>query len=522
MSASNDLTFIRCASCRSLVPAVSSRCRMCGNALRPEESESFDEERRSPRVRQPTTSLTGEETEWLREESSAVNADYAEADDSLESEGQTQEDSDIQEQNVDEPKNESFEEEENGGEATGTELLDVSLVEEELLLISESTETITEELEENDLADNKGFSEEAGASGGLEESVAIGETDSSLALNLIEQSTVAIEELAVSDEEIVPDEESKDDSLFDGEPVSQSDAEMETVQEEIFIDESPAAEESPIEDESLIVAGVGIDDDAEILSDVASEALPSNPVEDTQKSVDVEFVEDVREEKLVKENSEKEDKSPAAPRAGKPGLSLQKTPGRALNFSRTSPPPREEKSDLRESSKQQNSEAKTAAVERKEENARTHREQRGSSDRARQDVVDKERGAPITPARVSPRVAAPASTRLYGWLVSYSSQEGAAIELREGKTLVTKSSLKNGDLVIDAPSISTPHALLMMGADTGFFIQDLISERGVWIRRRDEDTYHQEENSIELFHGDWVRIGDVEFLVSLVPYVGVR
>ncbi len=119
-------------------------------------------------------------------------------------------------------------------------------------------------------------------------------------------------------------------------------------------------------------------------------------------------------------------------------------------------------------------------------------------------------------------MATPGSTRLFGWLVSYSSQEGSAIELREGKTLVTRSSLKNGDLVIDAPSISTPHALLMMGSDTGFFIQDLISERGVWIRRKDEDTYHQEENSIELFHGDWVRIGDVEFLVSLVPYVGVR
>ena len=30
---STELTFVRCPSCRSLVPAVSTRCRMCGATL---------------------------------------------------------------------------------------------------------------------------------------------------------------------------------------------------------------------------------------------------------------------------------------------------------------------------------------------------------------------------------------------------------------------------------------------------------------------------------------------------------
>jgi len=515
MSASNDLTFIRCASCRSLVPAVSSRCRMCGNSLRPEESEGSDEERRSPRVRQPTTSLTVEETEWIREESSAVNTDYVEEEGQPQIEEQAQEDLEVLEANVDEPRNESFDEAESSGEETEAESLDVSLLDEALLDISEKSESITAVLEESDSGINVGLSEEIIAVDGLEESVEIAETNSSSVLNLIEQPAVAVEE-------IVFDEESEDDSLFDGKPDSKISAEIETAQDELLLDESPAVEESVVEDESLIDAGVEINEGAGILSDIASEALASDVVEDIQNAVEEKFAEDVVEEKVVEENSQKEDEVPTVPKAGKPAFSLQKNPGRALNFGRTSPSPREEKSDLRESSKQQKPEVKTEAPERKEESARTHREQRGNGERAPKEVVRKEQAVPTTPVRSTTRMATPGSTRLFGWLVSYSSQEGSAIELREGKTLVTRSSLKNGDLVIDAPSISTPHALLMMGSDTGFFIQDLISERGVWIRRKDEDTYHQEENSIELFHGDWVRIGDVEFLVSLVPYVGVR
>jgi hypothetical protein len=106
--------------------------------------------------------------------------------------------------------------------------------------------------------------------------------------------------------------------------------------------------------------------------------------------------------------------------------------------------------------------------------------------------------------------------------VTYADSEGSAIELREGKIMVTGSSLKDTDLVISDRSISTPHAMITISPGSGFKIQDLISERGLWIRRRHEETYRREEEGIEVFHGDWIRLGDVEFMVALIANVGEK
>lgn len=112
--------------------------------------------------------------------------------------------------------------------------------------------------------------------------------------------------------------------------------------------------------------------------------------------------------------------------------------------------------------------------------------------------------------------------RLFGWLVSYSDPEGVAMELREGKFFVTRSRLKPSDLLIEHESVSTPHALAIVDAEQGFRLQDLMSERGIFLRKRGMDTYRREEDLMVVENGDWVRIGDLEFLVSLVPYPGVK
>ena len=61
-----ELTFIRCPSCRSLVPSVAARCRMCGHYFENDSDsslrESFDSKRKS-RVRQRTISINREEVE---------------------------------------------------------------------------------------------------------------------------------------------------------------------------------------------------------------------------------------------------------------------------------------------------------------------------------------------------------------------------------------------------------------------------------------------------------------------------
>jgi pSer/pThr/pTyr-binding forkhead associated (FHA) protein len=107
--------------------------------------------------------------------------------------------------------------------------------------------------------------------------------------------------------------------------------------------------------------------------------------------------------------------------------------------------------------------------------------------------------------------------RLFGWLVSFESPDGRAIELREGKFFVTGSSIRPTDLVIEDPSISTPHALMSVSADNGLLIQDLMSERGLFVRAGERGQYKREDGAVEVKHGDWVRFGDVEFLVTVVP-----
>ena len=125
------------------------------------------------------------------------------------------------------------------------------------------------------------------------------------------------------------------------------------------------------------------------------------------------------------------------------------------------------------------------------------------------------------PAREGAKKAEQRPGRLFGWLVSYANPDGSALELREGKFFVTAGSLKPSDMIIQDPSISTPHALVNISAAQGFAVQDLMSDRGVWIRRREGDTYQREE-SLQVKHGDWLRFGDVEYLVTLIAHVGAK
>jgi pSer/pThr/pTyr-binding forkhead associated (FHA) protein len=101
--------------------------------------------------------------------------------------------------------------------------------------------------------------------------------------------------------------------------------------------------------------------------------------------------------------------------------------------------------------------------------------------------------------------------------VSFESPDGRAIELREGKFFVTGTSIRGTDLVVEDPSISTPHALMSVNGESGLMIQDLMSDRGVFRRSGDRGQYVREDGIFTLQHGDWVRFGDVEFLVTIVP-----
>jgi hypothetical protein len=121
-----------------------------------------------------------------------------------------------------------------------------------------------------------------------------------------------------------------------------------------------------------------------------------------------------------------------------------------------------------------------------------------------------------TPAP-GPRPGKASPGRLFGWLVSYEHQDGRSIELREGKFFVSSSSIKGNDLVLDDASVSTPHALMSISSESGFLLQDLMSDRGLFVRSREGAHYQREEGIVQVQNGDWIRFGDVEFLVTFIP-----
>lgn len=110
--------------------------------------------------------------------------------------------------------------------------------------------------------------------------------------------------------------------------------------------------------------------------------------------------------------------------------------------------------------------------------------------------------------------------RLFGWIVSFKNPNGKAFELREGKFFVTKNSLKENDLIINDESISTPHAMVTISKNNGLVVQDLMSDMGIFLKHSKDDEYEKQELPFKITHGDWVKFGNVEYLVSLIAHVG--
>jgi hypothetical protein len=107
-------------------------------------------------------------------------------------------------------------------------------------------------------------------------------------------------------------------------------------------------------------------------------------------------------------------------------------------------------------------------------------------------------------------------SRLVGWLVSFSTPTRSSYELREGKFFVSGSSLKANDLVINDSSVATPHAIVAVESGR-LHVQDLMSDSGVFRRRAREGSFAAFAEPFELKHGDWVRFGNVDFLVTMIP-----
>ncbi|MCO6431237.1 MAG: FHA domain-containing protein [Deltaproteobacteria bacterium] len=134
---------------------------------------------------------------------------------------------------------------------------------------------------------------------------------------------------------------------------------------------------------------------------------------------------------------------------------------------------------------------------------REHRQNRESEQQPR-----RESSSPVTDT--------PMAGRLVGWLVSFDQPLGEAVELREGKFFISGTLLKSTDLVIADKNLSTPHAMVSISASGGVRVQDLMSESGLYIKRRQKNNFQREEGATTLAHGDTVKFGDAEFCVALI------
>jgi len=217
---------------------------------------------------------------------------------------------------------------------------------------------------------------------------------------------------------------------------------------------------------------------------------------------------------------------------GKPGgLSFGRPREEAKPAARPpAPPPPAPKAPerLEEPAAPRDTQPKRPEQPRREEPRREERRVESREEPRREEPRREERQAPppraAQPQRAveQPRRVEAAPGRLHGWLVSYSDPDGRSIELREGKFFVTGSSLKESDLIIADKSISTPHALVSVGGESGLRMQDLMSDRGVFLRHGESGAYQRRDEPCTVEHGDWVRFGDVEFLVCLIAHVGAR
>lgn len=107
---------------------------------------------------------------------------------------------------------------------------------------------------------------------------------------------------------------------------------------------------------------------------------------------------------------------------------------------------------------------------------------------------------------------------LFAWLIHYGqNSKGEATEIRSGQFFIGRERLRDADIVVSHDSLSTPHVLVKAGIAGGIVIQDLMSEHGTLVKRGGESSYKQHAEPVEVCHGDWLRLGEYEVLVCIVP-----
>ena len=498
-SDSTEITFVRCPSCHSLVPAASARCRMCGVALDTlRQGDQTDTKEKNKRVRQRTVS------EQQQEMTSAVNQ--------IREEASADTFSPVPTEVIPREISKSLDKTESKEEKDSEELMDLLDSEEGsddyedplsdyLDDVDEDEEGSIEDKMEEFLSDDE---EEFFDDDFLDEDE-LDETEEVLSEDSVDK-TVATEELKVSENQArkttetpsvnVPSEDgSKEPSkappfgLHSGIPPvagsrasdDKKDSEPKTAQTSF---QGLTAKKEPYNPRVVIESG---------------SRPKGGGLSFGKKKAEIKTVQSIGEIGVSEEHSTSqevtEDKVSVLDET-------QNKKGVLKDSEESRPEEVVEKKEIKVFSRETTMVGGEKNMETPNVSSRAVNIGRGSA------------GEVVRPQEVK-------KGRLVGWLVNYADQDGVSVELREGRYFATRDGLKANDFIIDDPSVSTPHALVIVGMN-GVMVQDLMSDRGVFFRGQAADSYQRGRVPFRVSLGDWIRFGDIEFLVSLIAHVGEK
>lgn len=491
-SDSTELTFVRCPSCRSLVPAVSTRCRMCGSKLDTPGAVEGEHKEQGKRVRQRTLSEDQEDVSSAVEQ---IRQELQDQDDSfMENSGQEGE------LEAEAPL------EEEPPAATQASVAQASSgvdAEEDL------DDPLSDYLE--DLDDEDGDFED------LEELIAEDEEEDEFEEEVEEE----IDEFGDSEEDFLSELDEVEDEAIEAAEKSQ------TV--EIMSPAKNGAIAAAMLAVSQEVAPVVSEEPHVTAPPVVTPVVEPAPIPPVEKAAEPARKESAKPKVVIESGLRTRGRSNLS--FGKKKEDLQVHMPTKAETEVAAMSPRNGAPQMPEPVKVPEEIAEPAISEpaqsaqvvqqefRQENKAEAPAEKQiQKEEKMEQEVqVSEERPCSVHPVKRE----APRKGVLHGWLVNYTDPEGVSVELREGRFFASRSSLKASDLIVDDPSVSTPHALIVVGKE-GVTIQDLMSEKGVFHRAAEGVAYSKEIDSFEVHHGDWVRLGDVEFLVSMIAHVGVK
>ena len=62
--------------------------------------------------------------------------------------------------------------------------------------------------------------------------------------------------------------------------------------------------------------------------------------------------------------------------------------------------------------------------------------------------------------------------------------------------------------------------MVTISKNNGLVVQDLMSDMGIFLKHSKDAEYEKQELPFKITHCDWVKFGNVEYLVSLIAHVG--